>query len=131
MIKTNTKSKAAPAQAGDHMPNLWYVGKTGNHQGLIIEDKTGRNIAVSYDKADAPLIASAPALMAERDRLRVALKELVRRNEIMLEYERQGRTITTWTSKEQGADGDVANHRALDEAVRQAVAALTPLEVGK
>jgi hypothetical protein len=35
----------------------------GNHQGLIIDEDTGRNVAVAYDKADAPLIAAAPALL--------------------------------------------------------------------
>lgn len=41
----------------------WYEGKTGNHQGLIIEEGTGKNIAVAYDKADAALIAAAPELL--------------------------------------------------------------------
>lgn len=43
---------------------VWYEAKTGNHQGLIIDEKTGRNIAVAYDKADAPLIAATPELLA-------------------------------------------------------------------
>jgi hypothetical protein len=43
--------------------HAWYVASTGNHQGLVIEEKTGRNIAVTYDKADAPLIAAAPELL--------------------------------------------------------------------
>lgn len=42
----------------------WYEASTGNHQGLVVEEKTGRNIAVAYDKADAPLIAAAPELLA-------------------------------------------------------------------
>ena len=42
----------------------WYEASTGNHQGLIIEEDTGENIAVSYDKADARLIAAAPDLLA-------------------------------------------------------------------
>ena len=42
----------------------WYEAKTGNHQGLVIEEGTGRNVAVAYDKADARLIAAAPALLA-------------------------------------------------------------------
>ena len=41
----------------------WYEGKTGNHQGLIIEEETGKNIAVAYDKADAALIAAAPEML--------------------------------------------------------------------
>ena len=53
----------------------WYVGKTGNEQGLIIDEEAGRNIAVSYDGKDAPLISAAP------DMLR-ALREAVARVEI-------------------------------------------------
>lgn len=43
-------------------PKQWYVGRTGNHQGLVCEEKTGKNIAVTYDKADAPLVALAPEM---------------------------------------------------------------------
>lgn len=41
----------------------WHEASMGNHQGLII-DANGRNVAVAYDKADAPLIAAAPELLA-------------------------------------------------------------------
>jgi hypothetical protein len=41
----------------------WYVASTGNHQGLIIDETDGRNVATAYDKADAPLIAAAPELL--------------------------------------------------------------------
>jgi len=41
----------------------WYVASTGNHQGLVVEEDTGRNVAVCYDKADAPLLAAAPKLL--------------------------------------------------------------------
>ena len=44
-------------------PKRWSVAKTGNHQGLIVDDNTGRNVAVSYDKEDADLIAAAPELL--------------------------------------------------------------------
>lgn len=41
----------------------WYTStKPDALQGLIIDESTGRNIAVSYDPKDAPLIAAAPAL---------------------------------------------------------------------
>lgn len=42
----------------------YYVGKTGNHQRLIIEEATGRNVAVVYDEKDAPALAAAPELLA-------------------------------------------------------------------
>jgi hypothetical protein len=40
----------------------WYVANTGNHQGLIVEEITGKNIAVCYDKKDTAIIAAAPAM---------------------------------------------------------------------
>jgi hypothetical protein len=40
----------------------WYVGKTGNHQGLVIEEETGRSVAVAYDKQDAPMLAAGPRM---------------------------------------------------------------------
>jgi len=44
------------------MDRKWYEAKMGNHQGLIVDEKTGANIAVVYDKKNAPLIAAAPEL---------------------------------------------------------------------
>lgn len=40
----------------------WRKMETGNHQGLIV-DESGKNIAVCYDKADAPLLAAAHELL--------------------------------------------------------------------
>lgn len=37
----------------------WYESSTGNHQGLIIDEESGKNIAVTYDKADAGFIVRA------------------------------------------------------------------------
>ena len=47
-----------------HTPGPWYEASTGNHQGLIISEVDGANIAVAYDKTDAALIATAPKLLA-------------------------------------------------------------------
>ena len=44
------------------MTQRWYVASTGDHQGLVIDEATGRNVAITYDKADAPPIAAAPDL---------------------------------------------------------------------
>lgn len=41
----------------------WYVGRTGNCQGLVIEEGTGKNVAVAYAKEDAPLLAAAPEML--------------------------------------------------------------------
>lgn len=46
-----------------HTPGPWYETGTGNHQGLVISESTGANVAVVYDKRDARLIAAAPDLL--------------------------------------------------------------------
>ena len=44
---------------GDIMKDLnWYVSNSYNDQGLIIDEKTGENIAVTYKKEYAPLIVN-------------------------------------------------------------------------
>lgn len=42
-----------------HTPGPWY-SKNITYQGLVVSEKTGENIAVVYDKKNAPLVASAP-----------------------------------------------------------------------
>ena len=37
----------------------WYESNTGNHQGLIIDEETGDNIAVIYDKKHTEFICRA------------------------------------------------------------------------
>jgi hypothetical protein len=46
-----------------HTPGPWYEARTGNHQGLVISEATSANVAVTYDKKDAQLIAAAPDLL--------------------------------------------------------------------
>ena len=38
----------------------WYAAHNSNDQGLIIDEDTGENIAVSYKAKNASMIASAP-----------------------------------------------------------------------
>ena len=46
-----------------HTPGPWYAANMGNdYQGLVIDEKTGANIAVTYDKRHAPFVAAAPAM---------------------------------------------------------------------
>lgn len=41
----------------------WYAKNAGNdYQGLVIDEQTGRNVAVAYDKEDATLLSLAPEL---------------------------------------------------------------------
>lgn len=40
-------------------PVQWYAANTGNHQGLIIDEKTGANIAVTYNAEHAAFIVTA------------------------------------------------------------------------
>ena len=48
---------------GNNKIITWYKANMGTDQGLIIDEKTGKNIAVSYDIKDADLIAAAPDLL--------------------------------------------------------------------
>ena len=48
----------------------WTGQATSSDQGLIIDDETGKNIAVAYDTKHTNLIAAAPAM-------REALRELL------------------------------------------------------
>ena len=42
----------------------WHAANAaGDHQGLVISDVDGRNVAVTYDVKDAPLVAAAPAML--------------------------------------------------------------------
>ena len=71
---THTTPPAAPL-AG-HTPQ-WYAKQNTRGQGLIIDEADGRTVAVAYDgPRDAETLASAPALLAERDALRVEVAGL-------------------------------------------------------
>lgn len=53
-------------------PKSWYGKNAGNdHQGLVIDETTGRNVAVAYDREDTALLSAAPDLLD-------ALKSLTR-----------------------------------------------------
>lgn len=46
-----------------HTPGPWYGKPTSAGQGLIIDEKSGAAIAVSYDAEQSSLIAAAPDLL--------------------------------------------------------------------
>lgn len=50
--------------SGKHTGGDWYASKGSMGQGLIIEEETGRNVAVAYEEKDAALLAAGPALLA-------------------------------------------------------------------
>lgn len=42
----------------------WYAAKSaGAHHGIIADEQTGRTVGLTYNPADAPLVAAAPALL--------------------------------------------------------------------
>ena len=45
------------------MTNWYHKTKPDSVQGLVIEDDTGRLVAVAYDPKDTALLAAAPALL--------------------------------------------------------------------
>lgn len=40
----------------------WYAARGSGGQGIVIEEGTGRNVAVTYEEKDAPLAAAAPEM---------------------------------------------------------------------
>ena len=50
----------------------WYAKDQGNGQGLIIDEETGRNVAVAYDKKDAAKLAAAPRMLSALRMLRIS-----------------------------------------------------------
>lgn len=51
----------------------WYAKKWSGGQGIVIDEDTGRNVAIAYDEKDTALLAAAPE-MAEA--LRYALRHI-------------------------------------------------------
>ena len=61
-------------QPAKHTPGPWYAANMGNDfQGLVVEEQTGKNIAVAYDKRDVHILAAAPAMY---EALRVLTSEI-------------------------------------------------------
>lgn len=66
----------------------WYSANTGNHQGLVIEEATGRNVAVAYDKKDAAILASAPDLLTALIECEKRMEELQKHTNYPLAWPR-------------------------------------------
>jgi len=47
----------------------WHAQKTSSGQGLVIDDDTGRNVAVAYDEKDMLLLAVAPDLLSSLEEM--------------------------------------------------------------
>jgi hypothetical protein len=41
----------------------WYSNSASTGQGLVIDEETGENIAVTYKAENAPIVAAAPDLL--------------------------------------------------------------------
>ena len=58
---------------------LYHTNLEGPHdQALIIDEETGRNVAVVYDKKDAPLLAASADLL---EACKMTLAEIRKRNQ--------------------------------------------------
>lgn len=57
-----------------YTPRPWHTANTSGDQGLIIAEN-GANVAVSYDKRDAQVIALSPAMFDAILKLLTARKE--------------------------------------------------------
>lgn len=54
----------------------FYTGKTCAGQGLVIEDGTGRSVALVYDIGETALFAAAPVMLAALRKADTLLHEL-------------------------------------------------------
>jgi len=100
--------------------HTWHAASTGNHQGLVIEETTGRNVAVTYDKADAPLIASAPAMAEELASLRAekaALLETLRNAVACLKVCADDSEEAGYPSRAESVREDVKAYKAVIKSV--------------
>jgi hypothetical protein len=55
------------------MRNKWYA-KTNSNQGLVIEETTGKTIAVSFEKEDCLLLAKSPDMLSLLKDIKLALE---------------------------------------------------------
>ena len=51
----------------------WYASKTTN-QGMVVDESSGRTIAVTYDPRHAVLVAAAPTLLETLEWIALRLK---------------------------------------------------------
>ena len=59
------------------MTTTYYHKPTSGDQSAVIDEQTGRTVAVVYDAKDAPLLAAAPALRDALQRLADAAYSLI------------------------------------------------------
>lgn len=56
----------------------WYVGKTGTHPGLVINEATGANVAVVYDDKHTALVAAAPLMLEALIKAQAVIGDIAR-----------------------------------------------------
>lgn len=60
-----------------HTPRPWYANVTSAEQGLIYQEKTGVNIALTYNADDAELVAAAPDLLEALEKTEQLVKNVL------------------------------------------------------
>lgn len=75
----------------------WYTASTSGDQGLVIEESTGRNVAVTYRASDAPLVAAAPAMLAALQAAWAMLPAIDPRSPNMATYDKMRGAIASAT----------------------------------
>ena len=67
-----------------------YATKGSGGQGMVVEEGTGRTVAVVYDEKDTALFAAAPALLAALVDMEKDMIEAMRRHGGLVGSVRQG-----------------------------------------
>ena len=90
----------------------WYEARMGDDQGLVVSELTGENIAVTYKKEYAQLIACAPEMLEALRLMRDSLSEAIVLAKITnketptyaLRWERERRTVNELMTQAMGGN---------------------------
>ena len=90
------------------MTKNWYAQKAGNDpQGMVVEEETGRTVAVAYDHEDTALLAAAPELLSALKTTQSALKTVLTALETLGEFAEDHKFIRTAWAAINKAEGEL------------------------